>query len=357
MVEFNYHMKIHLFPKGTILYASVRIRCWNFMMELKNMGISCKMSRAFIPSSMLNFSFPFRLYLRIRDLLQVKKEDVVIVYRGTHQPSNPEIFILFRKIIGFTLIFDFDDAIFLDDSNHETAPKSTELMVRKADGVVVGCEYLYEYACKYNKNVQIIRGNIDVNKYLINRQKRNTIVIGWIGSPSNHICLQLLIKPLQKLSKLYKNIQFTIITNTEFAYTLPQFQGIITEIINWDINRYYEDIQLFDIGVIPLLKDEWFKGKSGGKVFEYMAMAIPIVSTPVGPHQHIIIEGVNGFLADNDCEWFDKLRLLIENEELRIKMGAKGREMATSNYSIISYTNTYLNMINITKESQKLSRG
>lgn len=41
----------------------------------------------------------------------------------------------------------------------------------------------------------------------------------------------------------------------------------------------------------------------------------------------------NGFLATTEEEWHEKLSLLIENPELRKKMGMKGRDFVVKNYS------------------------
>jgi glycosyltransferase involved in cell wall biosynthesis len=75
---------------------------------------------------------------------------------------------------------------------------------------------------------------------------------------------------------------------------------------------------------MPLPDDEWAKGKCGLKILQYMAMGIPCVASPVGVNTEIIQDGVNGFLAKDEKEWIEKLTLLIENPELRQKLGKAG---------------------------------
>jgi glycosyltransferase involved in cell wall biosynthesis len=65
-----------------------------------------------------------------------------------------------------------------------------------------------------------------------------------------------------------------------------------------------------------------------------MACGIPVVASPVGVNQDIIKDGENGFLAATDNEWFEKLVLLVRNEEFRRKLGQKGRETVENHYSL-----------------------
>ncbi len=66
-------------------------------------------------------------------------------------------------------------------------------------------------------------------------------------------------------------------------------------------------------------------------LFEAMSNNLPVVSydCPYGP-SYIIDENINGFLVElnNEVELADKIELLINNEELRIKMGMNGFDKA-----------------------------
>ena len=95
-----------------------------------------------------------------------------------------------------------------------------------------------------------------------------------------------------------------------------------------------ENLQDFDIGIMPLADDEWSRGKGGYKLLQYMAIGIPCVASPVGTNNRIILEGINGFLSSSEDEWMKKLSLLIENSDLRYRMGIAGRKIAEENYSL-----------------------
>jgi glycosyltransferase involved in cell wall biosynthesis len=89
-----------------------------------------------------------------------------------------------------------------------------------------------------------------------------------------------------------------------------------------------------DIGVMPLPDQPWARGKSGYKLIQYMACGLPVVASPVGVNRAIVEPGVNGFLARNPAEWLASLRTLIEQPELRSRMGIAGRRRVLDEYSL-----------------------
>ena len=90
----------------------------------------------------------------------------------------------------------------------------------------------------------------------------------------------------------------------------------------------------FDIGLMPLTDDEWSKGKCGLKLLQYMAMSVPAVASPVGVNCDIIEDGEDGFLAQSEREWEEKLSRLIDDRGLREEMGRKARMKVEKRYSV-----------------------
>jgi len=68
--------------------------------------------------------------------------------------------------------------------------------------------------------------------------------------------------------------------------------------------------------------------------------------SPVGVNNDIITNGKNGYLASTDQEWFDILSTLIENPELRVRIGKEGRKTVIENFSVKKCNQTYLEVIN-----------
>ena len=68
--------------------------------------------------------------------------------------------------------------------------------------------------------------------------------------------------------------------------------------------------------------------------------------SPVGVNKEIIVNGENGFLAQETEEWVEKLSLLIDSEILRKSMGSKARQTVIDRYSVLSQQENYLRYFN-----------
>jgi glycosyltransferase involved in cell wall biosynthesis len=83
-----------------------------------------------------------------------------------------------------------------------------------------------------------------------------------------------------------------------------------------------------------LLEDEFNRSKSPIKVLEAMALGIPVICSDHDVYRDVVIDGVTGFLVQ-DNEFEDRLQLLASDRELREIMGMNAREIA-QDYTIES---------------------
>jgi len=110
---------------------------------------------------------------------------------------------------------------------------------------------------------------------------------------------------------------------------------------DWDITREVACFQELDIGVYPLPKARWVLGKTGFKTVQYMSVGVPCVVSNIGRNQEIVTDGANGFLADSEDEWVDKLSRLVEDTALRERLGQAGRRTVEAGFSMQSHIQTY----------------
>lgn len=222
-------------------------------------------------------------------------------------------------------------------------PDKTGKIIRIADLIFAGNEYLAEYARKFNDNVVIIPTTIDTNEYrnlLLNTHP--SVCIGWSGSMTTIKHFEYAIPFLTQLKNKYGNkISFKVIGDGSYRNEALGITGIA-----WNKEDEIKELSSFDIGIMPLPHDEWAKGKCGLKGLQYMALEIPTVMSPVGVNMEIIKDGTNGFLAETTDEWVEKVSLLLESEELRHKIGKEGRKTVVEKYSIESQKKNYLNHFN-----------
>ena len=291
-------------------------------------------------------------WFRLGDFLKSLRYDCIVIYRET-SPFGPAILPLLWKIIGKKVIFDFDDAIYLrssSDVNRLTAflkcPSKTKTLIQASSAVIVGNRHLYQYAQQYHSNVMLIPTPIDTSIFIsgtapqkAHSSNNDKIRIGWVGSRTTLAHFYLLSEILQRLSQKYP-IE-TLVLGARNV-TIPKVEVISLE---WELGVELDILRSFDIGVMPLPNDEWSQGKCGFKLLQYMSMNIPTVSSPVGVNVEIIQDGQNGFLAANLQEWIQKISRLIEDKDLRKRIGMAGRHTVEERYSLKRWYPQFVKLI------------
>ena len=87
----------------------------------------------------------------------------------------------------------------------------------------------------------------------------------------------------------------------------------------------------------------------GRVLVEAMALGKPVIGSRVGGIPDLIKDGQNGFLFEvgNVNQLVEKLRILLSDKALAVKMGRRGREFVQANFSNKKYIADYLEMINV----------
>jgi glycosyltransferase involved in cell wall biosynthesis len=264
--------------------------------------------------------------VRVWNLLKIGRYDF---YCFEHQafPYIPAFLEWFAQKLNPNMLLEFDDAIYLTFLHR----KKISRLIRMSRHVIVGNNFLKDYAVQFNPNVTVIPTVIDTNRYKAKKDYRihGKLNIGWVGLAYNLPYVQALAGILQKLRKEIGEFVFTVISSKGL-----ELDGVEVMFKRWSYNNEMKEIRSLDIGIMPLTDDEWTKGKCGLKVLQYMACGVPVVASPVGVNKEIIRDGENGFLVATDKEWLKKLSLLALDETLRCRLGQKGREIVEKQYSL-----------------------
>ncbi len=284
--------------------------------------------------------------IRKKDLKRLNDFDLVFIQREASFLGNSD----FEKAAFKSkakIIFDFDDSIWLADTSPGNKkfewlknPAKTKVNIAHAHLVIAGNDYLAAYALNYNKNVIVIPTTVETKMFFPKPELRNkeTLVIGWSGSISTVKHFEILLPVFKKLKEKYGNkISFTITGDGNYHHKELNIKGL-----DWNPLTEVDDLNHFDIGVMPLPNNEWSKGKCALKGLTYMACGVPTVMSAVGVNAEIIKHGENGLLASNENEWFNALCSLIENENLRKTLGQKGKETVERSYSTEANKEKYL---------------
>lgn len=233
-------------------------------------------------------------------------------------------------------VVDYDDATFHRYGRHPNRwvkfllGKKIDLVMRRANLVIVGNDYLAEHALQVGaKKVESLPTVVDTNRYNAVPQTDHSIfTIGWIGSPSTCQYLHDLWPVLTEICR-GSSARLILVGSGEVKLT-----GVPLEIHAWSEKTEVEDIKTFDVGIMPLRDGFWERGKCGYKLIQYMACGLPVIASPVGVNQQIVQEGLNGFLATTLTDWVRALRALRDDPVLRAQMGQAGREKVKTQYSL-----------------------
>lgn len=297
------------------------------------------------------FVLTLGLIKRIMILLKLPAYDFIFIHREL-APLGPPVFEwILTKALGKKVIYDFDDAIWLTDRQQESAMfriakwrSKVRSICKWSYKVSCGNEYLCSYAAEFNKNVVYNPTTIDTeNVHLrppVHEQTSDRIRIGWTGSHSTLKYLDEIQLVLRQILKRYPGVEFIVIADRPPSLDL----GSPIKFVPWNSETEIKDLLQFDIGIMPLPDDDWAKGKCGFKALQYMALELAAVASPVGVNSKIINHGVNGFLCNTAEEWEKSLRILIEDSNLRKKMGINGRRTVVENYSVLSNSANFLSL-------------
>lgn len=287
------------------------------------------------------YSFHNRFFL----LFKLRQADYIFIHREASHIGPPVFEWIISRILKKKIIYDFDDAIWLPNYSKQNAKfqklknyKKVNKIMRWADTITAGNTYLANYAKQFNHKVFVLPTTIDTENHhtLKTNQNGNKLVIGWTGSHTTAQYLNSIIPVIKRLEKDFI-FEFRVISNENPNLNVDSFR-----FVKWNKSTEIEDLSQINIGIMPLKDDKWAKGKCGFKALQYMALEIPCVISPVGVNTEIIADGKNGFLAKEEQDWYEKLKTLLENKDLRITIGKAGFETLLKEYSVLANREKYL---------------
>ncbi|MEC7864632.1 MAG: glycosyltransferase family 4 protein [Pseudomonadota bacterium] len=288
---------------------------------------------------------------RIRDIFLLKNYEIVYIFMWV-TPIGTSLFEWVVSKLSKNLVYDFDDAIFLDTENTSSKrlnylrgskTKKSRYLISTADHVILSSPFHLDYCQKHNKKnaATYIPCSIDTKRFSRKKTENNKkIVLGWTGTFSSIPYLDLLKDVLMDLNK---SEQFKVLLITNFDYSLS---GIDLDVVKWNKDTEIEDLHKIDVGLYPLSIDQWSLGKGGLKVLQYMSIGIPSVATNYGTACDIITHGETGFLVSEKAQWISVLKNLINNPELRDTIGKNARERTVKKYSLEQIQSKYLKVLN-----------
>lgn len=201
------------------------------------------------------------------------------------------------------LVYELDDDLFNVPPNNPACSHFSKINVREnivnsmavADVITVSTEPLRDVVREqlWNfgatvKRIEVIPNALPDIAYgppISERVDKHRIMIGWAGSSSHEEDFDEVAKPLGRLLWRNDDVHFTAVGHMfpRVAKRIPDGQR---HLVPWQptMEAYYQALDLFDIGIIPLRPSIFNRSKSDIKLLEYAARGIPVIASDAGPY-------------------------------------------------------------------------
>jgi len=227
----------------------------------------------------------------------------------------------------------------------------------------------------YNPRVHCLPNYIDrslweepiKNKEFYEKRRDDKIIrIGWEGCVGHRQDLELIAKVIEDIIKEYKGkVHFTMFgfTPIDIFFKLPNMHQKCEKCGNTGPLEYYPTVPLlqypsrlkemaFDIGIAPTASISFNDAKSDLRYKEYSYLGIPTVASDVPAYNESIKHGKTGYLCkDSYKEWYNTLKMLIEDEKKRKEIGDNAKLWADTKWienNISKWVKVYDKVLNTT---------
>jgi glycosyltransferase involved in cell wall biosynthesis len=292
------------------------------------------------------YEFSFKRLKKMREyfykIKNTKKNDIIYLVKTVYNIDFLLIILIAKFFLRKRIIFDFDDAIYLKPFTKI----STLILVGICDIVIVGSNTLFKWVKKRNTNIYKLPTSIPHEDYKRKyfSKKSKIFTIGWIGNGTNHFKNLIILKPIfEKLIRKKINFRFKLIglaNNKKILNFFNSIEGLNFEYknhIKWENTpSVVRELNSFDVGIMPLVKDKKTLAKCAFKIIEYMGAGIPVIASPVGENNVVIDHTVNGFLCKKENDWVETFIKLKKEKKLKKKIILNAFENIRCNYSLES---------------------
>lgn len=251
--------------------------------------------------------------------------------------NNPQAALDFVKD-GY--LYDIDDAIFLENSNHrffDRSRRSKELMA-SAKSVIAGNRYLAEFAEQYSDNVvcvpTCVPDFIPKAKAFVDSKP---LVVGWLGSASTCPHLRPIVETLYEVKR---DLGFEVRLVGDIR-AMKEFRKYPFQLKQWRIEEEAKDLSEFDIALNPLPESEWEKGKCAYKTLLYARAGAAILGSNVGVSGEIL-KLSNSPMPSTFSDWSESLRLLLSEHGLRAELANKTASIVASDFTFSRWRSEWL---------------
>ena len=244
------------------------------------------------------------------------------------------------KTLKIPVIIKIDDAVYQKTSGLKNLQRKLEKMynsktLQQGNKILVPNEYTKNLVNQYYKvetdKIIIITNGAETKNYQQSSLDSDQIIFS--GAMYHHRGIDILLESVKDIVKEKTHAKFVLLgdgpemeqlkknVKEENLENYVNFEGWV------DRNKIPGYLAESSIGIGPLRSTDVTKHALPIKVLEYMSAGLPIIAAKNTLPQDVLEEGKNGFFVKNSKELSVKILELLNNQELRKKMGHNSKEM------------------------------
>lgn len=261
----------------------------------------------------------------------------VVVFQRLHFPAVLEA-IQYARALGKLTVYEIDDDLWNvhpDSGAHAAYARPgvlqiTEEAIRRCDLVTTTTTYLGQRLAPMNRAVKVLPNMLPDSMWNYDepvQQREDRVVIGWAGSNTHLPDLKILRGVVEQLLDRYDNLEFAWAGMSQMPFQDHRRMRMLPPV---PLEQYPELLGNFHIGIAPVLDSVFNASKSDLKYLEYAGRGIPTVASRTTAYEGTIQHGETGFLARNGKDWLKALSRLVEDVDLRRRIGAAAMSTASS---------------------------
>lgn len=212
-------------------------------------------------------------------------------------------------------------------------------ILKVVDYVTVSTEPLKELYSRYasKDKIKVIPNAVDFDLFGFYKKvehRKDDVVLGWAGSHGHLEDLRIIVPVVKRILKERPNVKFFLAgwTQCPLFMDMPEEQIIMRPWMS-NMEEHYASLRTVDLALCPLVDIPFNQSKSNIKYLEFAGMGVPTICSDVYPYRETISHGQNGFLVPPDPDaWYALITKLIDDVELRKRVGEAGHNHVYSNY-------------------------
>lgn len=333
-------MKVLFLTRYPVEGASSRYRVFQYLPHLERLGFEAEV-QSFMDARLYRLTMASghaaakalgtlgATARRLLALMRWREYDALYLQRELFPFGGPVVERWLQRR-GATLLFDYDDALFIKKPSRynrlATLLRSGDkirALFRLVDCVVAGNDWLRDAALEAGaKRAVTLEVAEDTARIPMHAPHTNDapVTIGWLGSPSTVKYLHLIEPVLQRIAAEHPQTRWEIVGGGDFA-----MKGVPWKLTDWSFEAEAEALARFDIGLMPLPNEDWARGKSGGKARTYMAAGIVPVVAGIGYNTELLTPGKSGFLCETPEDWYQAITRALADPVLRQSVAGAAR--------------------------------